>query len=703
MNRMNELNSAAANKRKLLAGAVVIIAACFLAYMPAMHAGFVWDDDRYVTNNELLAAPDGFWRIWLTTESPSQYFPLTYTSFRLEYDLWKLNPAGYHITNIILHAANALLVWVLLRRLTIPGAWLIAAIFALHPVQVESVAWITERKNVLMVFFALLSFIAWVDFAERSRNLQPSRHFYFLSLLFYVLALAAKSTACTVPAALLLVLWLKNIPVNWKRWLQIVPFLLLGLATGLLAVWWELHHQGTKFAKLDFSLIDRFLIASRALWFYIGKLIWPVNLAFSYPKWEIDATDSLQYSWLAACSGVAFALWYWRRKIGKGTIVAVVFFAATLSPVIGFISLYTFVYTYVADHYQYFASIGPIALVAAAGVKIFSNLNEQNKNIAKIITGMLLVTLGTLTWHQCRVYKDEETLYRDTVLKNPSSWMAYNNLGAVYSNLGRYEDAIEAYKQAIRVKPDFAIADVGLGAVYSKLDRYEDAIEAHKQAIRINPNYATARYNLGAIYGKLGRYQEAIEACKQAIRINPAYADAYYNLGVIYGKLGHYPEAIEAYKQTIKIKSDDAAAYNNLGDVCNNLDRHEDAIEAYKCATRIKPDLAEAYGNLGFTYGKLGRHKEAIVAFKQAIERSPDYADAYYNMGVMYWQQGQFNEVVEACRDAIKIKPDYVEAYYVLGLCYMALNEKSLAMEEYKILKTLDEPLADELFKQIHP
>ncbi len=374
---MDEINSAAANNGKLLAGTIVIIAACLLAYMPAMRAGFVWDDDQYVTNNELLAAPDGLWHIWFTTDSPSQYFPLTYTSFRLDYDLWKLNPAGYHITNIILHTANALLVWLLLRRLTIPSAWLAAVIFALHPVHVESVAWISERKNVLMVFFALLSILAWVDFAERSRNLQPSRNFYILSMLLYVLALAAKSTACTVPATLLLVLWLKNIPLNWKRWLQIAPFLLVGLASGLLTVWWEMHHQGTKFARLDLSLIDRFLIAGRALWFYIAKLIWPVNLAFSYPKWKIDANDPLQYSWLVACFAAAFALWYWRKKVGRGTIAAIVFFAATLSPVIGFISLYTFVYTYVADHYQYFASIGPIALVAAAGAKIFSKLNEQ--------------------------------------------------------------------------------------------------------------------------------------------------------------------------------------------------------------------------------------------------------------------------------------------------------------------------------------
>ncbi len=523
---MNEINPAVADKGKLLAGTIVIIAACLLAYMPAMRADFVWDDDRYVTNNELLAAPDGLWRIWFTTDSPSQYFPLTYTSLRLEYDLWKLNPAGYHITNIILHTANALLVWVLLRRLKIRGAWLAAVIFALHPVHVESVAWISERKNVLMVFFALLSILIWIDFAERSRNLQPSRHFYFLSLLLYVLALAAKSTACTVPVALLLVLWLKNIPVNWKRWLQVVPFLLLGLASGLLAVWWEMHHQGTKFARLDLNLIDRFLIASRALWFYIGKLIWPINLTFSYPQWKIDATDPLQYCWLAACCAAAFALWYWREKIGKGTIAAIVFFAATLSPVIGFISLYTFVYTYVADHYQYFASIGPVAIVAAGGVKIFSKLNEQNKNIAKIIAGVLLVTLGMFTWRQCHIYKNMETLWSDTFRKNPSSWMACNNLGQIYAVRGKLDTAISWFRRSLEIAPGKAWTHFNLALALKGDGKINEAMEQFHQTLQIDPSDAEARYDLADLLESQGKIAEAVDQLNQTLKTEPDYLDA---------------------------------------------------------------------------------------------------------------------------------------------------------------------------------
>ncbi len=436
---------ASGNSRFLLAGAVVIVAACFLSYMPVMRAGFIWDDNRYVTENELLHAPDGLCRIWFSTDSPSQYFPLTYTSFRAEYGLWKLNPTGYHVTNIIFHAANALLLWFLLRRLMIPGAWFAAAIFALHPVNVESVAWITERKNVLMVFLALLSLISWVNFAERSHNLRSCRHFYILSVLFYVLALAAKSTACTLPVALVLVLWLKNIPVNWKRWLQVIPYLLLGLASGLLAIWWENHHQGTKSVGLDFSLAERCLIAGHALCFYVGKLFWPAELTFSYPQWKIDSAAAAQYLWPALCFAGALALWYWRKKISKGAIAGVVFFAVTLLPVLGFISLYTFLYTYVADHYQYFADIGIISVFAGVCYRAAIRLNKQGKLAAAMIAVAILITLGTLTYRQCFIYKDTESLWRDTLAKNPDSWMACNNLGIAYNKLGHHKEAMDAF------------------------------------------------------------------------------------------------------------------------------------------------------------------------------------------------------------------------------------------------------------------
>src|SRR6266487_2174024 len=339
--------------------ALLLAAATIMAYRPAWNGRFLWDDDAYITNNELLTAPNGLRRIWLSFDSPSQYFPLTYTSFRIERALWGLNPSGYHWTNIFLHVANALLVWRLLARLKLPGAWLAAAIFALHPVQVESVAWITERKNVLMGFFFLLTLLAWIAFVNE-RTKRPWL-FYGLALILYLLALSAKTTACTLPAALFLILWLENQRISWKRIFQVVPFVVLGLAIGSLAIWWERYHQGTSRAIFTFlNPIERILVASRAVWFYLSKLIWPSKLTFIYPKWNISAAHLLDYTWLLAGIVLCVAIYFLRRYFGRSVEVAAAFFVATLSPVLGFIMLFTFRYTFVADHYQYLACIGPI-------------------------------------------------------------------------------------------------------------------------------------------------------------------------------------------------------------------------------------------------------------------------------------------------------------------------------------------------------
>src|SRR5213075_873906 len=274
--------------------AVVLAAMTIFAYQPAWNGGFLWDDDDYIINNELLTAPDGWQRIWFSLDSPSQYFPFTYSTFRIEHALWGLNTTGYHWVNLLLHVGTALLLWALLARLKVPGSWLAAAIFALHPVQVESVAWITERKNVLMVFFFLLTLLGWIAFVgERTRRRWI---FYCLALIFYVLALSAKATACTLPAALFLILWLQNKPITMRRLIQIVLFVILGIGMGLLAVWWERYHQGTNRAVFPFlNPIDRILVASRAVWFYLSKLICPTNLTFIYPKWNISPAHLLDY------------------------------------------------------------------------------------------------------------------------------------------------------------------------------------------------------------------------------------------------------------------------------------------------------------------------------------------------------------------------------------------------------------------------
>ena len=335
----------------------------------------------------------------------------------------------------------------------IPGSWLAAAIFALHPVQVESVAWITERKNVMMGFFFLLTLLAWIAFVDNRTRRRWI--FYYLALIFYLLALSAKSTACTLPAALFLILWLQKKPMTVRRLMQIVPFVVLGVGMGLLAVWWERYHQGTNRGVFPFlNPIERVLVASRAVWFYLSKIFWPSNLTFIYPKWNISPADLLDYMWLLAGIAACVAIYFLRRYLGRSVEVAAAFFVSTLSPVLGFIMLFTFRYTFVADHYQYLACIGPIAL-ASAGIVGLSDKFTQYRTV--IVSAALLVVacLGTLTWRQAATYTDIETLWHTTLAKNPGCWMAHTNIGLVFFQKGQIDDAISHYRSALQMQPDW--------------------------------------------------------------------------------------------------------------------------------------------------------------------------------------------------------------------------------------------------------
>ena len=565
--------------------ALLLAAVTILAYQQAWRAGYIWDDDVYVTENKLLTAPDGLSRIWFSLDSPSQYFPLVYTSFRIERALWGLHPAGYHWVNILLHTANALLVWRLLGHLRVPGAWLGAALFALHPVQVESVAWITERKNVLMGLFFLLALLAWLKFEET-----PARQrwrYYGLALLLYALALFSKTTACTLPAALLLIHWLKETRINWRRLAEIAPFVVLGLAMGLVSMWWERTQQGTQGELFSMGLPERVLVASRAFWFYAGKLLWPANLVFSYPRWIISAGNPLDYVWVLATAVVAAVIYFARNYLGRGPEVAALFFAATLSPLLGFIMLYTFRYTFVADHYQYLASLGPLALVAAGINRGFDALGEKRLLLQGAFCGALLGALGLLTWKQCGMYADSETLWRMTLLKNPESWMAHNNLATNLARQGRVDEAIAHFNTTFELNPSHDSAHYNLANLLRQLGRTDEAIAQYEKTLEINPRNSLAHFNLGAMLGQQGRADEALAHYEKAVEFNPRNVDAQYNLANSLLRRGRLDEAIAHYNKVLELNSNNAAAHQNLANALGQMGRTAEASAHLQKAQEI--------------------------------------------------------------------------------------------------------------------
>lgn len=631
---------------------LLLVWATILAYQPVWHGGFIWDDDVYVIKNKLLTAPDGLRRIWFSEDSPSQYFPLVYSMFRVEYALWGLNPAGYHWVNILFQAANALLVWRLLKRLELPGAWLAAALFALHPVQVESVAWITERKNLLSLFFVLWSLLAWLAFIEE----RPKRWgFYTGALVLYLLALFSKTTACTVPAALVVSLWLKRKPITRWRWAQIAPFVAMGLGMGLLTMWWERHHIGTNGGVFAIGPLERVLIASRGVWFYAWKLLWPVNLTFSYPRWVIHTTDPLAYAWLAL--GVLFCglLLFARRYAGRGPLLAAAYYVATLAPTLGFIMLFTFRYSFVADHYQYMACIGPFAMVAAGLAVVAKRLRQQRPWLEPVFCGLLVLGLGSLTWRQAQAYKDVETLWRDTVRKNPDSWLARYNLSRDLLHRGQFDEALEEYRQALRTGPNTVDGLVSVGNALFAKGRQDEAMEFYERALQVNPDNPEAHVNLAVILANRGQIEEAMEHDRKAIQVNPKHITAHVNLAVALASQGRFKEALEHYAKALEVNPDQPMTHINLAIALNALGQTNQAQAHFRKAAEVVN--AHAAG-----LATQGRLDEAVAQYREGIRLIPNNPEAHCGLGLVLLRLGNAGEAREEFSRALELRPGYQEA-----------------------------------------
>lgn len=571
--------------------AILLIALTAGAYIPAMNGGFIWDDDDYVQDNLTLRSLSGLGQIWFQPGATRQYYPLVHTTYWLEYQLWGLDPTGYHVVNVILHALSAVVVWRLLIRLTIPGAWAAAALFALHPVHVESVAWITERKNTLSGAFYLSAAWAYLRY-EASQ----SPRLYWTALLLFAAALFSKTVTCTLPAALLLILWWKNQTPMRRTAVALVPFFILGAAMSGVTVWMERHSVGAWGPEWDLSLVERGLIAGRALWFYAAKLLVPLDLAFIYPRWAIDATAIWQYLYPAGALGVGALLWAFRERWGRGPLTGVLFFAGTLAPALGFFNFYPMLYSFVADHFQYLASLGLLALAAAGGHCIWTRLGRPAAG--PIALALVLAVCGLLTWRQGQVYADLETLWRDTLQKNAGAWIAHNNLANILKQRGQLDQAIGHYRQALWLKPGSAQIHLNLADAHQARGEPAAALRHYRRALEAEPARVETHLKLGnALLGQHA-VAEAINSYRQAVRLAPNLALAHSNLGAALAIQRQFAEAIEHYRQALQLKPDFAEAHNNLGRLLAVRGQLTEAIEHYRRALQLKPTYRQARSNL---------------------------------------------------------------------------------------------------------
>ena len=641
--------------------ASLLILLVVVAYLPALRAGFIWDDDAYVTQNSMITDPHGLREIWFSAHTQSQYFPLVYTSFRIEHALWGWNPFGYHLVNVLLHGVNAVLVWVVLRRLLVPGAWLAGAIFALHPVQVETVAWVTELKNIESLLFYLLALLAWTKFDDSAGWRRWG--FYALTLAAFLLALFAKTTACTLPAALVLVLWLRGQRLAWLRALQIFPFVLIGLGMGIITIWWE-GHLGNFNADFDVSLnpLQRVLLAGRALWFYAGKLFWPVDLAFSYPQWQITAAEPWQYIPVAGCLAVAAMVWAWRKKIGRGPVAGLVFFLAALSPLLGFIMEYTFRYSFVADHYQYNACIGLIA-VAAAG--IWRGLVKTG--LLPAVQAALLLALGCLTWQQCHAYHDLESLWRDTLAKNPDSWMAHHNLGTELFQQNRVDEALEHYQAAVAIHPGGDVEQADLGAALMEKGLDTDAIPHFEAALAINPRLFAAQNNLALAYDHVGNFDQAVTHFKMALQINTNTPGTLMNLASVFQQHGQLDEAIKCYRQITVQFPTEVEPWRQLGAALSANGQAGEEVMAYRQGLVFNTNNVSLLLDLGNAYVAQTNYNGAADCFRNALKAEPANAGLHYNLGVVLGLQGHPAAERLELQTTLQLRPDFSAARQILA------------------------------------
>ena len=642
--------------------ALVLAVVTLVAYQPAWHAGFIWDDDDHLTENPAMTTPHGLRMIW-SSLAVSRYYPLTLTNFWFQRRCWGLNPLPYHLVNIALHAINGILLFLVLRRLRIPAAWLAAMVWALHPVNVESVAWITELKNTQSGFFFFLTLLCFFRFEDGEDH-----RWYALALLCGLAAMLSKPSTVALPLVLLLCVWWQRKRWQWTDVVRTAPF--FGLALGMSALTIiEQRETIVRTGATEWRLgaAERLLIASKAVWFYAAKLVWPVNLAFVYPRWEVQADSFSSWLPLAGLVAVGLVMWVWRGQSWvRATLFGIGFFVAMLLPVLGFFDVFYFRYSFVADHFQYLAGIGLITLAVSAAAVVGQRMGRHARQLGILAAAAVLLILGVSTWSQAHVYQHEETLWRDTLSKNPTAWMAHNNLGIVLQNSGRETEAREQYEQSLQINPRNAEAHYNLGRIFEKEGKVSDAIGQYEQSLRIEPDFALAHNNLGNTLTKAGKFDEAMDHYRQALRIKPEYAEAHFNLGNALGHMGKFPAAIEQYEQALEIKPDFAGAHLNMGLSLARLGRVTDAMGQYEQALRIRPEYAEAHYDWGVALGQLGRTPEAMTHWEQALRIKPDYAEAHYAMGITLGQAGRTPEAMEHLEQALRIKPDLTEARYAL-------------------------------------
>ncbi|MBC8427088.1 MAG: tetratricopeptide repeat protein [Deltaproteobacteria bacterium] len=683
-------------------GCLFLVVITLTAYWSVQDYDFVnFDDGVYVTENphiqEGLTLKSVIWAFSFSEKEDTYWHPVTWLSHALDCQLYGLQSGKHHLTNLMFHIANSLLLFMVFKWMT--GAFwrsaFVATIFAIHPINVDSVAWVAERKNVVSTFFWMLTMLSYVYYTKK-----PALYRYLLTFLLYVLGLLTKPTLVTLPFVLLLLdYWplkrffygqlsrngnggrTKTVISGFKGFrpfhliVEKTPFFILsGLSIALSSL--SVQEKGSLASLVPMDLRISNALVSYVK--YIGNMIWPQGLTVFYPYPRmVPAWETIGALFFLVCVSV-FAI----RLIQRAPyfIIGWLWFLGTLVPVLGLVQVG--LWPAMADRFAYVPLIG-LFMVFAWGVPQLCQNWSYRKIWLSASVACLLLVLITVTWKQVGYWENSITLFAHNLRFTSNNHIAHNNLGIALDEQDRTEESIEHYLQALRINPDYDKAHNNLGFALDKQGSTEEAIEHYLQALRINPDYDKSHYGLGLALDRQGRTGEAVEHYLQALRINPDYDKAHNNLGFALEKQGRTEEAIEHYLQALRINPDYDKAHNNLGLALDKQGRTEEAVEHYLQALRIQPDFAEAHYNLGNALGKQGRTEEAIEHYFQVLRIKPDFAEAHNNLGNAMIKQGRTEEAIEHYLRALRIQPDYAEAHYNLGNVLKKQGRTEEAIEHY--------------------
>jgi Flp pilus assembly protein TadD len=637
-----------------------VLAIMVLAYQPAWWGTPIWDDDHHLTPVGLRGL-DGLGRIWTDVGATIQYYPFLHTVFWLLHLMWGDAVLGYHLLNLVVHGICAALVLVALRRISAPGALLAASLFALHPIQVESVAWMTELKNTLSTCFYLLAAITYLRFDDTRR-----RGAYAASLAIFVLALLTKSVTGMLPFALVVVLWWKRGSVRPRTdLLPLIPFVILGVSMGLVTAWWEIEFNRTGTSAFALTWIERVLIGGRAALFQLGSLLWPSNLLFSYPRWDISAGDWRQFFYPMAVAGVLFAAWRVRLRT-RAPLAAALFFLLNLAPTLGAFNIYTFRYSFVADHYQYIACIGIFALLAGTVWPWLTAHGALVRITARAGVSAALIVLALITWRQSHHYVSAEASYAAILRGNPTSWFAHANLGAVLLGSAP-ETAVHHLQEAVRLKPDLGEAHGNLGAALLAQGRTREAIAACVRALELDPRLPGANRTLADAYEREGRPDLALEPYQRALQLNPGNAMLHASLGQAMTAVGQSAEGLAHLRTAIGMQPQSADIRNIVGFALAQTGETRAAAAEHRRALELDPKSAAARYGLGNIYMRENRLEEAAAEYRAAVALDPRGHELRNNLGVVLDQLDRPGEAEREFRASLDLRPGFPEAGFNLA------------------------------------